>query len=270
MDSDRQRPDDSVMARTRRNASCPCGSGNKYKHCCIQSDAEAQRERARHLRLETKLTRQAIQWALDKHGNEKVYGAWNEFTACLLDPTSVDIDDPFPFARFFFLWWLFGGSRETKGGPSPMSEYLDHRGTPEDAFERRLVRSIEAAPFSFYRVGEVDPKRSMVMHDLLTGQRRVVLEQHVDARDAQTTCVFARVAVVDGVAGVYGVGPLAIDPSWVPQIESLRNSRSKLLGRPLTMDDLHEIDAEIRWIYMACLEQSGYGHCCPMCATASD
>jgi len=35
------------MARIGRNAPCPCGSGRKYKKCCLAADeAAARRERA--------------------------------------------------------------------------------------------------------------------------------------------------------------------------------------------------------------------------------
>lgn len=30
---------------TGRNEKCPCGSGKKYKHCCLQKDIEAEREK---------------------------------------------------------------------------------------------------------------------------------------------------------------------------------------------------------------------------------
>lgn len=34
--------------KTQRNAKCPCGSGKKYKHCCMQRDLErARREETR-------------------------------------------------------------------------------------------------------------------------------------------------------------------------------------------------------------------------------
>lgn len=31
---------------TGRNEKCPCGSGKKYKFCCLQKDLEAEREKA--------------------------------------------------------------------------------------------------------------------------------------------------------------------------------------------------------------------------------
>lgn len=33
------------MAKTRRNDPCPCGSGNKYKKCCLTKDEAVERER---------------------------------------------------------------------------------------------------------------------------------------------------------------------------------------------------------------------------------
>jgi tetratricopeptide (TPR) repeat protein len=33
------------MAKTGRNDPCPCGSGNKYKKCCLAKDEAAERER---------------------------------------------------------------------------------------------------------------------------------------------------------------------------------------------------------------------------------
>jgi tetratricopeptide (TPR) repeat protein len=33
------------MAKPGRNDPCPCGSGNKYKKCCLSKDATAERER---------------------------------------------------------------------------------------------------------------------------------------------------------------------------------------------------------------------------------
>lgn len=32
------------MPKTPRNAPCPCGSGKKYKHCCLPQDEDAARE----------------------------------------------------------------------------------------------------------------------------------------------------------------------------------------------------------------------------------
>ena len=36
------------MAKTGRNQPCPCGSGKKYKHCCLERDRASPLEASRH------------------------------------------------------------------------------------------------------------------------------------------------------------------------------------------------------------------------------
>jgi len=40
------------MAKVRRNGPCPCGSGNKAKHCCLKERSAAAESPARLLPLE--------------------------------------------------------------------------------------------------------------------------------------------------------------------------------------------------------------------------
>ena len=39
------------MTKIARNAPCPCGSGKKYKKCCLKKDQEAEREKQAELRV---------------------------------------------------------------------------------------------------------------------------------------------------------------------------------------------------------------------------
>jgi tetratricopeptide (TPR) repeat protein len=41
------------MAKTGRNDPCPCGSGRKYKVCCLKKDEDAERERFKRAAAET-------------------------------------------------------------------------------------------------------------------------------------------------------------------------------------------------------------------------
>lgn len=41
------------MAKTGRNDPCPCGSGRKYKVCCLKNDEEAERERFKRAAAES-------------------------------------------------------------------------------------------------------------------------------------------------------------------------------------------------------------------------
>ena len=39
----------SIMSKVGRNAPCPCGSGKKYKKCCLSKDEAAQLEKAQEM-----------------------------------------------------------------------------------------------------------------------------------------------------------------------------------------------------------------------------
>jgi len=238
------------MTKTRRNAPCPCGSGRKQKHCCGKIVDAGELTRARNLRCEMELGRKAIAWVTRKHGGAVIEEAWDEFAMDILHPSLLDPDEEVPFSALFFPWWLYGGSEQMEGRRSPVIQYLDSRGTRTDALERRLVESIVAAPFSFHRIAVVDAGRSMTLEDIFIGKRQVVLERSGSVESARSTYIFARVALVDGVAGMYGSGPFLVEPALFTKLKFLRDSLTKEVGRALNEGDLHEFDAELRATYL--------------------
>jgi len=43
-----------TIKKIRRNDRCPCGSGLKYKHCCLRKERTARRERQRRNEVRVK------------------------------------------------------------------------------------------------------------------------------------------------------------------------------------------------------------------------
>jgi tetratricopeptide (TPR) repeat protein len=101
-----------------RNAPCPCGSGKKYKKCCMAQDEKAAAE-ARHQRQETE-TRQRekrraeeadlVQYAaaLDQLSNQAndhiLAGQWDQAEACcrqLLERFPQQIDGHHRFYEYY-------------------------------------------------------------------------------------------------------------------------------------------------------------------------
>ena len=239
------------MAKIQRNAPCPCGSGRKQKHCCGKTAAVGEFTRARNLRCEIDLGQKAVAWAARKYGEQSVEEAWLEFSLDLLGIPLHDLDEMAPFSPLFFPWWLYGGSVHDEGSRSPIVEYLDSCRTPADSLERRLVEAIAAAPFSFHRVADVDAGRSMTLEEIFTRQRHVVQEKTGSVEQARSAYIFARVAIIDGVAGLYGNGPFLVEPSSFVELKALRDGLEEQVGRTLTESDLHEFDIEIRAQYLS-------------------
>ena len=54
------------MAKTARNAPCPCGSGRKYKHCC-----QLEEERlAKQARDDSRVGQSISDWSVEQFGDE--------------------------------------------------------------------------------------------------------------------------------------------------------------------------------------------------------
>jgi len=63
------------VSKPRRNAPCPCGSGRKYKKCCLAEEAVAQRERRRlHHEQEAHLARERAEIATRYRDGERPVG----------------------------------------------------------------------------------------------------------------------------------------------------------------------------------------------------
>src|ERR1700739_2847172 len=62
-----------------RNDPCPCGSGKKYKHCCLPGYAPSiDHVWARQHEESDRLTGEITRFALRKFG-ERIYEAWQDF-----------------------------------------------------------------------------------------------------------------------------------------------------------------------------------------------
>ena len=67
-----------VGARMGRNDPCPCGSGRKYKRCCLARDEAPELLRLRMRRAEGRLVPQVVAYAHERSGYDLVTAAWWE------------------------------------------------------------------------------------------------------------------------------------------------------------------------------------------------
>jgi hypothetical protein len=95
-----------ARAKIGRNDPCPCGSGRKYKHCCIQShtpsiDTLWARQHEDYARLTREMTRFA-----ERKFEKQIYDAWQDFNLSdipeLLEQSSDELQVFMPY--FLFQW----------------------------------------------------------------------------------------------------------------------------------------------------------------------
>ncbi len=101
-----------------RNDQCPCGSGRKYKHCCLASGDDLDRHWRSLREAEGRVVQTILDFALDRHGKTGLAAA--------------------------------GAKLATRKWPvKPIAAtFLDEQGLALSPIEERLVRAALAAPLS--------------------------------------------------------------------------------------------------------------------------
>jgi hypothetical protein len=195
------------MVKHGRNDPCPCGSGRKYKHCCLRA---AQLQEAPE-----SLVWQRLRRLLDEHNRDmlrfvsNVYGrvafdeAWRRFAAdeeTEFHPESRDI--PLFMPWFYHRWSPSRGTSRVPDaslhGVVPTREYL-RRKRQLDPLLREYLESCLASPFSAFEILQADAGRGLLMKDLLTGEEQDVTERSASAMTEEGDVVFGQVAGAGGV-----------------------------------------------------------------------
>lgn len=239
-----------------RNAPCPCGSGKKYKKCCLNKDKKPvdllwRRLGDAHDRLVDDLA-EYMQTSLDAL---TVPVAMDEF---LLWPEEEEYEKTMAGHEQYFFPWLFFNWMYDPADPdyeldTPPDQtiaemYAEKRGKRLDALQRRLIGATTRQPFSFYEVVSCDPGQGYRLRDIFTGTETDVLEKMGSGNTQPGSIMVARIVRVDHVTMVVGCGTMVIPPGMKPAIIDLRRMIASE-SNPITSGVLSNYDFEIRELY---------------------
>lgn len=245
--------------KTGRNEPCPCGSGKKFKACCLRADEPVdffwRKLNAIHAFFATRL----LQHAMEEFGGESFDAAWEEFWAYKTD--MPDFDPSSHHGPLFFPFYLYHWSPSEDGEASLLppkartiaSDYLAKHGSSHSELERRFLRAIIETPFSFHEILEVDPGRGFLAKDIFLGVTQYVSERTA-SKPAQAGDIFyGRIVKVDQLATLVGTSWVFLPPTMKVHILDLRKDvereykRSKL---PVDERMLFEFDLELRTLFL--------------------
>ena len=154
-----------------RNDPCPCGSGKKYKHCCLnagtaQAAAPADLTWRRMRGLLDGFPDEMLRFTVQAYGRLAVHEAWNEFTG--FDDLEFDPNTPLMqlFMPWFFNCWApdpvdTGVANKSLHDVIPTKAYLTAKGRRLDPLLLRYLESLLTAPFTFFEVLACDPGAGM-------------------------------------------------------------------------------------------------------------
>ena len=203
-------------ASVSRNEPCPCGSGRKYKKCCLARD-EAERhgrsERVAGHELDEQWVRELSAFALARFGFEA-----RRFTR--------DFQNAEEALQLAIPWsvYTFG----VQGRPV-VAWYLEEQGRRLARADRAWLEAQQAAWLSVWEVRETEPGASLVLEDLLSGEVRRVHEERGSRTLVVRDAILARLVDHGDTSLLCGAHPRPLPPRLAADV--VERARGRLRRR---------------------------------------
>ena len=244
--------------RTGRNDPCPCGSGKKYKRCCLSgqpvpNDSPWSRQRDASGRITPELLKVAA-----REFGEDLLLAWADFNQ-LDAPEPLDDfpDEEGIFSPYLLFDWDPGTPvRRRDGRPRAGAVarlYMRKNANRLSELELLILDQAFSRPISFYEVIRSSPGQSVVLRDLLIGEETEVEEHTASQTMRPGDLVYAQIWILPEVASLGRLAPRPIPPDRKVEIIKLRmRLRRKIAkqNRELSATDLVRYSEQIRTVYL--------------------
>lgn len=237
-----------------RNDPCPCGSGKKYKQCCLQAQEAPQTEdflwhQIRHML--NGMPAKLLKFSAKHFGPEAVLEAWGDFTLW-----SEEEFDPHTLHMQLFMPWFFynwhpefsGIDENTQDERTTGQAFLDKYGKQLEPLLKRYIEQCCVAPFSFYDIVSVRPGDGFVLRDILTDAECYVTEHSGSMHAKAGQIVFGKLVKVEHVAILEASAPIFFPPIEKFSILELRQEIYELENPP-TQALFSEYEFEMLAIY---------------------
>lgn len=244
------------MAKAGRNDPCPCGSGAKYKKCCLAKEVSPVASLTWILmrRTEGELIPTLLKHAAKFYGQDALDEAWDEFSLWKdvpLDPSSQPELDT-AFLPWFVFNWIPDNAEIAEAEHIPempvAMHYLETKGSRLDTFQQRFIKETCSQPYSFFMVTDVVPGESLTLRDLLLGREVMVHERQASATLLKASIIFTRIISMDEASIMVGCAPTVIPPTYHNSFIDARENMAKIFPN-YDQGFLLDYDMELRTIY---------------------
>ncbi len=255
------------MTETGRNDPCPCGSGKKYKKCCLPKKEAAVVQDLNWIRMrrtESELVHILLNHMKKHYGPVAVPEAWDDFTVGTdlpMDPEETpEVESAFP-PWLLFNWTPspYAENREEELPEIPVAlHYLQHRPERVDSYQQRIITEACSQPYSFFQVTDTVPGKYLMLRDILLQREVTVHERQSSSTLSKGNILFSRVITMDGDSVMLGAAPVMIPGRFFDQIIGFREQVAR--HRTIHGDTLHDYGFELRQLYFdlrkECLDPS--------------
>ena len=224
------------MAGTPRNAPCPCGSGMKYKRCCLRRAADIALDA-----LEAEQVWDRMQsWALGRFGDELGAALKEHMDVRGLGSGERPANDE---DLSLALCWLLI-DREVEAGGTSAWLYAE---LPElSAAEREMAVRIAASRLGLYRVRDAEPGSWIELENVLTGSNVRVASPNVSCETVRWHVLLCRVMEGGPMLSLWGAAGFYEPAEEAELVDELRR-----------IADVHELGAGTAGLQAALREGAG-------------
>ncbi len=244
-----------------RNDPCPCGSGEKYKKCCLVKETAARSDDVLFREAEAALMERMLPFAEEAFGENAIEQAWVLF---LDEMTEVAFDPEDPLNLLFIPWFLFNWVVETAedkpAAQAPLNKTVAEAFLETEeasALEKEIIRASNRRPLSFFEVLEVTPGKTLKLQDLMQDRTLTVEED-----TASETLKLGELIIGSIMLPMNGrVRPLTIGPFALPARckEDVIDLRTEILEKTglASIDEklLHQEEAFTIGLYLDLLDE---------------
>jgi len=239
-----------------RNKPCPCGSGKKYKKCCLNKENVSSDLLYRRLgEAHDRLVHRLMQFGLKEFGENALGLALDEFMGWpdegLSDENLAD-HEPLFYPWFIFNWeYVADPDLPQLGIPEDITIaalYAANKKNRLNHLEAQIIEATARRPFSFYEIQDVRPGEGYHLKDIFCGTVSNVIEKKGSENARQGQILFGRVVQIDTVAMLIGCGTILIPPKMKPELIWFRQRLAEF-DDPIDFDTLYDHDLEIRELY---------------------
>ncbi len=240
-----------VREKEGRNEPCACGSGKKYKRCCLR---KAEAEDALWQRVHAAFAR--VQSALSKFAGQK-FGelaefAWSDYhfgepdESSPEDASSVDL-----FLPYFIYRWRPAKKRKLPTGDASIADaYLRLHGGELSELERQVVELGMTQAVTFYEVMSVAPGHEFLVKEVFTGKESRVQERSGSKNVRRGDILYGQLAPIPEITTMAFLAGFIIPPRMKPEIVALRRElQDDEDGRALKAKDILRSEDEVRELY---------------------
>lgn len=241
-----------------RNDPCPCGSGKKYKRCCLAREGAASITAARYRRAHEPVPALMHSYATEALGKEAIECALDDWSFAHLDPPVRLPDNEEALMGYAFQVWLYFtwtpipvmASRLGHGRPWPIARaVLDELGERLDPDTRRCIEAHIGHRQCFWSIVDVHPGGFLELENVMTGETRRVHDKMASQGANRGSLLFTSIIEFDGMHFLTGAAPVLIPPNVRLQLVRFRDQLAGL-GKRLSPKKCDEYADQWRVAYL--------------------